>query len=92
MATALDRRQFLFGAEARTDAAPGLPRIRTGCLAMLGVHCRTCGDVCPEVAIVFPPRLGLPPEPSVRAERCTRCGECASVCPTGAIRMSVRHA
>jgi ferredoxin-type protein NapF len=91
MAIALDRRQFLFGAEARTGDAPRLPQIGTGCLAKLGVHCRTCGDVCPEVAIVFPPRLGLPPEPSIQAERCTLCGECVEVCPAGAIRMPVSH-
>lgn len=92
MATALDRRQFLFGGEARAEGAPRLPHIGAGCLAKLGVHCRTCGDACPEVAIVFPPRLGLPPEPSIEAERCTLCGKCAEVCPTGAIRVPASHA
>ena len=55
--------------------------IGDGCLAEAGIVCRSCGDVCPEVAIRFRPRIGLPPQAIVNEATCTGCGECVGTCP-----------
>ncbi|MFG3593252.1 4Fe-4S dicluster domain-containing protein [Bradyrhizobium sp. RDI18] len=59
--------------------------IGDGCLAEAGIVCRSCGDACPEAAIRFRPRIGLPPQASVNEAGCTGCGECVSACPGDAI-------
>jgi ferredoxin-type protein NapF len=69
--------------------APGVARPWVGadCLAAGGVMCRSCGDVCPEGAITFPPLLGRVAQPLLDAGRCTSCGECVVACPVGALAM-----
>jgi ferredoxin-type protein NapF len=74
------RRAFLTGRRAATPVTIG-----DHCLARCFVHCQSCGDVCAEQAIRFTPRFGGPPLPSIVAERCTGCGECAAACPADAI-------
>jgi ferredoxin-type protein NapF len=32
------------------------------CLAEAGIVCRSCGEACPDSAIRFRPRVGLPPQ------------------------------
>jgi ferredoxin-type protein NapF len=59
--------------------------INDECLAEAGIVCRSCGDVCPDAAISFRPRLGLPPKAVVNELACTGCGECVGVCPSQAI-------
>lgn len=97
----VSRREFLLGRFAPHDAqlppsnatatnpatkTPRLAEIGPGCIAYTqNVVCRSCGDVCDEAAIRFSPRLGGAALPVVLAERCTGCGACLSVCPTGAI-------
>ena len=61
--------------------------IGDGCLAEAGIVCRSCGDACPEAAIRFRPRIGLPPQAIVSEAACTGCGECVSVCPGSAITL-----
>jgi len=83
----LSRRDFLAARLRRpppTDSGD-LAVIADSCLARRHIHCQSCGDVCPEAAIRFRPRLGGPPLPDVRPESCTGCGDCLPVCPTGAI-------
>lgn len=57
------------------------------CLAEAGIVCRTCGDICPELAIRFHPRVGMPPQVIVNEAICTGCGECADACPGDAITL-----
>ena len=65
--------------------------IGDGCLAEAGIVCRSCGDVCPEIAIRFRPRIGLPPQAIVSESACTGCGECVGVCPGSAITLGAAH-
>jgi len=58
-----------------------------GCLARHGVECRVCGEVCPERAIVFRPRLGGVALPALDVAQCTGCGACVAPCPARAISM-----
>ncbi|WP_457600934.1 ferredoxin-type protein NapF [Hydrogenivirga sp.] len=58
------------------------------CSAWNGVLCFSCKEPCLDNAIRFE---GLY-KPVVVAGRCTACGFCVSVCPTGAIEVRARHA
>jgi ferredoxin-type protein NapF len=85
------RRGLLLG----RGAAPS-PRavavIGESCLAKRGVVCRSCGDVCPERAIRFPPLLGRAAQPLLSAESCIGCGDCLAVCPVAAITLLAAEA
>jgi ferredoxin-type protein NapF len=89
MTAEMNRRQFLTGSGEGRKAGP---HVEASCLAALGVHCQTCGDACPEAAIRFRPRLGLPPMPELDADLCTLCAECVKVCPADALRIPDREA
>ena len=54
--------------------------IGDGCFAEAGIVCRSCGDCCPESAIHFRPRIGLPPQALVNESACTGCGDCVGAC------------
>jgi len=85
------RRSFLLpGARRVTPAGEPAPqRAQWGpaCLAAQRVECRLCGDGCDAGAIRFPPRLGGVALPVIDATRCTGCGDCLPLCPTGALRL-----
>jgi len=58
------------------------------------VFCGGCKDACDRKGVVGAIRLrpeslawdpALPPTPFLDKDLCSRCGECASICPTGAI-------
>ena len=57
------------------------------CMAMKGVVCRTCGDLCGERAIRFQLRVGGAAVPLLDVSACTGCGECIALCPARAIRV-----
>lgn len=71
------------------SATPWMLRARVDdrCLAMQGVVCSSCRDACGEAAIRFAPTRGIP-LPEVLADRCTGCGGCVPVCPSGAIGLA----
>jgi len=81
--TNLSRRAFLLRSEAL------VPRVTLTdhCFAASGVYCEACRDVCETGALRFVPQLGSVPAPIVDADLCTQCGECAWVCPRGALRV-----
>jgi len=89
-ADSLSRRALLRGRPTpeRTEG----PSFAASCLARNGVLCRTCGDVCPEGAIRFPPLLGRIALPSLDLERCTRCGDCVTACPVAALTLDSSRA
>lgn len=58
------------------------------CLARAGIECRACQDACPEAAIRFRPRLGLPALPELSETDCTGCGACLAPCPVGAVDLA----
>ena len=66
--------------------------INEDCLAEAGIVCRSCGDACPDAAIRFRPRIGLPPQAVVNEAACTGCGDCVGACPGEAITLgAARH-
>lgn len=60
-------------------------QLGAGCLALRGVVCRSCGEVCDEKAIRFHFVPGGLAPPQIDGEGCTGCGGCVRVCPVGAI-------
>lgn len=60
------------------------------CLAVGGVHCRTCGDACPRAAIRFTPRADGRFLPIVDDDACNGCGACVAPCPVDAIIVKER--
>jgi ferredoxin-type protein NapF len=75
------------GALALDGARPWTAKaeISGRCLAVGGVHCRSCGDACPESAIRFLPRADGRFLPAVAVAACTGCGACVGPCPVDAV-------
>ena len=74
------------------DGLPAWPYkalINASCLTQRGVECRVCGDFCDVRAILFAPRIGSAPLPSIDTDACTGCGACVAPCPTAAIRIGI---
>jgi ferredoxin-type protein NapF len=65
-----------------------IARVTEACFGHRGVFCQCCADQCPQAAIVFHPRRGGPPVPSVIAAACTGCLACIATCPAGAIELT----
>ena len=82
-------RAFAFQAPPRRAANAWRHRIslNSNCMAMQGVVCRSCGDVCGERAIGFQLRVGGAAVPALDDTACTGCGECLSVCPVQALQV-----
>ena len=71
---------YLFGGFGE----PGLKVRADRCLRASGSGCRACVDICPAAAL----RLGVRDStqaPQSEGSRCTDCGLCAGICPSGAI-------
>ncbi|UVE18976.1 ferredoxin-type protein NapF [Pseudomonas sp. LS44] len=60
-------------------------QIEEHCLALAGIHCRSCEDACDAQAIRFRPQLGGPSRPQLDPLACTGCGACLAPCPNQAI-------
>lgn len=84
------RRAFLLRSPAADPAQPSVALAAT-CFAFHGIHCESCRDTCEAGALRFMLQLGASPRPVFDAERCTRCGECARVCPANAIKVAPRE-
>lgn len=68
-------------------AFPWRASLGSDCLALHGVDCQSCRDVCEPQAIRFHPALGKAPQPQLSLDACTGCGACISVCPANAITL-----
>ena len=62
-------------------------RIDNACLALHGVMCRSCDDLCDSGALRFHPQPGGLSQPAIEAELCSGCGACVSPCPVQAVTM-----
>ena len=76
-------------AALRPGGAPWAMRVEVGkgCLAKLGISCRSCGDNCAVGALQFRLQPGGRALPVVDEQSCTGCGACYRPCPVGAIRL-----
>lgn len=61
------------------------------CLAMQGVYCRSCQDVCEANAIKFTPRPGGISRPELVGDLCSGCGACVAPCPVQTIEILCRE-
>ena len=84
--TLLGRRNFLLGRRNDPGASPPPRAVRIGpaCLALRGVACMTCRDICPQGAIRFTLARGGA-RPVVEAQACTGCAACLPACPASAL-------
>jgi ferredoxin-type protein NapF len=73
-----------------TDRFRHIASVGDGCLAKQNVACQSCGEVCPQQAIRFRPRIGGPFVPDLSADLCNGCGACLAVCPIAAISIAPR--
>lgn len=63
-------------------------RIDAHCLALAGIHCRSCDDACEPRAIRFRPQLGGAVLPTLDTDLCNGCGACLAPCPGNAIHLT----
>lgn len=84
------RRAFLLRGKA-SEAQQVSVSLAATCFAFRGVHCEACRDSCEAGALRFMQQPGALPRPVFDTERCTRCGECARVCPANAISVAPRE-
>lgn len=62
------------------------------CLSARGISCECCRDACDTGALQFLLQRGGPAKPQLNPDLCTRCGECAQLCPEQALRVLPREA
>lgn len=69
------------------DTAPWAVKaqLTDSCLALGGVVCQSCADVCEAQAIAFGARAGGVSRPAIDSAACRGCGACVSQCPVAAI-------
>jgi ferredoxin-type protein NapF len=84
------RRAFLLRTKAPEPQQVSVV-LSAACLAFHGVHCEACRESCEAGALRFMQPQGALPRPVFDTERCTRCGECARVCPASAISVAPRE-
>lgn len=70
---------------AGPDSARRVAELAANCLAVNGVACGTCADPCEPRALRLRPLLGGRALPVIDVETCTGCGDCAAICPVGAL-------
>lgn len=63
-------------------------QIGSGCLALNGITCRSCGDACETRAIRFQLVVGGRANPILDQTACNGCGECLYVCPNDSVTIS----
>lgn len=64
---------------------PWRAAISDTCFSLSGISCRACEDGCDRRAIRFRLMTAGRAAPLIDPDACNGCGECAHICPTGAI-------
>ena len=75
----------------KTDAEPAFDlhiEIKSNCLALNQVVCRSCEDSCETEAISFKYLQSSIPQPQILLDSCNGCGACISMCPQSSIELS----
>lgn len=96
MPRTLSRRAFFTGRRPEPVQSPARPargeaaarrvaQVAANCLAVSGVTCSVCADPCEPRALRVKPLVGGRALPIVDTNACTGCGDCAKVCPVGAL-------
>ena len=85
----LSRRGFLTGGTVASvdNTKPLVAMIGNKCMALDGIACQICGDICDPRAIKFFWTSKKVPMPQIDEASCTGCGDCLPICPTGAISL-----
>ncbi len=78
------KRSLLFQSKTRNDELN--ITVSIGCLAQSAVLCSSCADTCHVNAIQFD--AGRFYKPSINNSLCDGCGDCVSICPVGAIKLT----
>jgi ferredoxin-type protein NapF len=85
----LSRRGFLTGGAITSvdSTKPLVAVIGSKCMALDGIACQICGDICDPRAIKFFWTSKKVPMPQIVEASCTGCGDCLPICPTSAISL-----
>jgi formate hydrogenlyase subunit 6/NADH:ubiquinone oxidoreductase subunit I len=62
-------------------------KIGSQCMALDGVACQICGDICEPRAIKFFWTSKKVQMPQIDTDNCTGCSDCLSICPPKAISL-----
>ena len=87
MNATLTRRSLFKAFRPASDEGEAIERVAQigpACVEPRGVTCRRCGESCDIGAIKFRLMRGGA-QPLLDISTCTGCGDCAPVCPVGAI-------
>ena len=76
--------------QARARQWNAIAEIKSSCLSLNGITCRSCDEICEAGAIRFQLMTEGRALPLVDSQRCTGCGACAMCCPNNSIE--VRYA
>ena len=63
-------------------------KINSHCLTEKAVVCRSCAEICDQVAIHFQLQKGGIAKPMLDTAACNGCGACLTICPVNAIRLT----
>lgn len=84
------RRHFLLARRPALAQEDGRVQVGPACLALHGVECRICAEVCESRALRFVPARGGIAQMRIDLAACTGCADCVAPCPVGAVHMTAQ--